>query len=78
MQIVKIKVSKDNKPFGAISSKDIAEEIEIQTGHAIDKKKILFKNNSTSIKNLGANIVTVKLHKDVKVDVIIKVEACNV
>lgn len=67
-----LKVGKNNQTFGAISNKDIADEIRKQLNLNIDKKQIVLKNN---IKTLGDNNITIKLHKDVTVILLINVIA---
>ena len=67
---MKVKAGEGGKLFGAIASKELAQEIEKQLGVAVDKKKIVLPD---PIKTLGVHPVSVKLHKDVtaaiKVDV---------
>lgn len=58
--------------FGAITSKDIANEIERQLGEKIDKKKIDLKDN---IKTTGQSTIPVKVYGDVVADVKVEVEA---
>lgn len=67
-----LKVGKNNQTFGTISNKDIADEIRKQLNLNIDKKQIVLKNN---IKTLGDNNITIKLHKDVTVILLINVIA---
>lgn len=62
---LKLKVGKDNKPFGSISSKEISEQIKEQLGFNIDKKKIALKE---TIKVLGETKVKIKLHSKVTSD----------
>ena len=57
-----LKVGNNGKPFGAISSKEIAEASAKQLGIELDKKKISLKD---SIKTLGVTEVTVKVHPQV-------------
>ncbi|MBR2591641.1 MAG: 50S ribosomal protein L9 [Oscillospiraceae bacterium] len=67
---MKVKAGEGGKLFGAIASKELAQEIEKQLGVAVDKKKIVLPD---PIKTLGVHPVSVKLHEDVtaaiKVDV---------
>lgn len=58
----KVKVGKNGKIFGSISSKQIAEELQ-KKGFNIDKKIIEIKNQ---IDTLGTHIITIKLHKQVQ------------
>lgn len=56
-----IRVGKEGKVFGQISTKEIAEEVKKQFGLEIDKKKIV----SDSIKAAGTYKISVKLHPKV-------------
>ena len=56
-----IRVGKEGKGFGQISTKEIAEEVKKQFGLEIDKKKIV----SDSIKAAGTYKISVKLHPKV-------------
>ncbi|MCD1147327.1 50S ribosomal protein L9 [Peptoniphilus sp. KCTC 25270] len=60
------------KLFGAITSKDIADEIQKQIGEKLDKKKIDLKEN---IKTTGKRTVSIKVYGDVVADVAVEVEA---
>ena len=62
------KVGEGGRLFGAIASKEIAQEIKNQLGLDVDKKKIVLPE---PIKTLGKHEISIKLHKDVtaKVDV---------
>ena len=68
---MKVKVGEGGKLFGSISSKEIAEETEKQTGLALDKKKIVLPD---PIKKIGSYELKVKLHKDVSATLKIAVE----
>ena len=57
----KVKVSKDGRMFGSISSKQIREEL-LKLGFNIDKKQILSEN----INSLGNYLVNIVLYKDIK------------
>lgn len=59
--IFNVKVGKNGKIFGTISSKQIAEELS-KKGFNIDKKAIEINN---SIDSLGIHVVNIKLHKKV-------------
>jgi large subunit ribosomal protein L9 len=56
---VKAKSGADGRLFGAVSSKQIAEELEKQHKISLDKRKILLED---PIKTLGVTKVPVKLH----------------
>ena len=51
------------KLFGAITSKDISEELQKQLGLEIDKKKIELES---PIKSLGTYTAVLKLYSEVK------------
>jgi len=69
---VKLKTGGGTKLFGALTSKEIAEGIQKQTGIEIDKKKLVIPEQ---IKSLGDYEVSLKLHKDVSVKIKIRVAA---
>lgn len=56
-----IKVGKNGKAFGQVSTKEIAEETKKQLGIEIDKKKMSVE----TIKSAGVYKATIKFHKDV-------------
>lgn len=58
----KVKVGKEDKVFGTISSKQICESIK-KLGYDIDKKCIKIDNN---IDSLGVHKILIELHKEVK------------
>ena len=68
---MKAKVGEGGRLFGAIASKEIAQEVKKQFGLEIDKKKIVLKD---PIKTLGKHEVQVKLHKDVTAKLAVNVE----
>src|SRR5574344_149633 len=57
----KVKTGKQDKVFGSISTKAIAEELK-KKGYEIDKKTIKLENQISSI---GHHIITIELHKKV-------------
>ncbi len=57
-----MKAGEGGKPFGSISSKEIAETYKAQLGKEIDKKKIQLRE---PIKSFGTFEVPVKLHPKV-------------
>ena len=59
---LKIKVGKDGRTFGSISTKEIAAAAKSQLGYDIDKKKMQL---SDSIKSPGVFNVPIKLHPKV-------------
>lgn len=60
----------DGKFFGAISAKEIADELSKQAGIEVDKRKIDLKD---SIKAFGTYSLDVKLHSDVtgKINIVV-------
>jgi large subunit ribosomal protein L9 len=68
---VGVKVGKDNKLFGSVSSKEIAEAFKDQLGIEIDKKKIILAD---PIKEVGKFDVPIKLHPEVSTVLHVNVE----
>lgn len=62
--VIKVKVGDNGKMFGAITNKEVAEEIKKIFAIEIDRKKI-----ECNIKSLGEHTAVVKLHHEVKADV---------
>jgi len=60
--VIRTKVGEKGKLFGAITSKDIAEELKKKFKMEIDKKQVLLED---PIKNIGIYDVEVKLHPQV-------------
>jgi large subunit ribosomal protein L9 len=58
---IEVKAGEEDKLFGSVTSKDIAEAIAKQ-GIEIDKRKILLEE---PIKRLGTYEVSIKMHQDV-------------
>lgn len=67
-----VKVGEDGRLFGAITSKQIAEELEKQHQIEIDRRKIQLENNISAIGNYE---VPVKLHHTVLGKINVKVES---
>ena len=65
---MKAKVGEGGRLFGAIASKELAQEIKTQLNLDVDKKKIVLPE---PIKTLGKHEISIRLHKDVlaKLDV---------
>ena len=57
-----IKMGEGGRSFGSVSSKEIAEAVQAQLGHAVDKKKVQLKE---AIKAPGTYEGPVKLHPQV-------------
>lgn len=67
-----IKAGENGKTFGSVSGKEIAKAILEQAGLEVDKKKIVLPE---PLKTLGTHQVTVRLHKDVTVQLAVTIEA---
>ncbi|MBR4944908.1 MAG: 50S ribosomal protein L9, partial [Peptococcaceae bacterium] len=67
---MQVKCGAGGKLFGAVTSKEIAEQLEKSTGYKIDKRKINLEEN---IKTLGTYRPMVKLHPDVHVELAVKI-----
>jgi large subunit ribosomal protein L9 len=59
------KAGEEDQLFGSVTSQDIQESLEKQ-GYKIDRKKIVLDH---PIKTLGEHKVTLKLHRDVSLDI---------
>lgn len=59
---VSIKVGKEGRTFGSVSTKEIAEAARAQLGYEINKKKMQLEN---PIRELGTTMVGIKLHPKV-------------
>ncbi len=59
------KAGEADQLFGSVTAKDIAEMLEKQ-GYSIDRKKIVLDH---PIKTLGEHKVTLKLHREVSVEI---------
>jgi large subunit ribosomal protein L9 len=62
----------EGKLFGSITSSDIANAVETQTGVSLDRRKLELDE---PVKTLGTHVVSVKLHSDVEFPVTIEVLA---
>ncbi|MFR6290118.1 MAG: 50S ribosomal protein L9 [Peptococcaceae bacterium] len=67
---IQTKCGAGGKLFGAVTNKEIAEQLEKSTGIKLDKRKI---NLDENIKTLGTYRPMVKLHPDVHVELAVKV-----
>lgn len=59
---VKVKVGKEGKLFGSVSTKQIVDEFKNQHNIDLDKRKIIYDKD---IDALGTYIIPIQLHKDV-------------
>ena len=69
--VVRLKAGEGGKPFGSVSSKEIAQEAKAQHDVDIDKKKIVLPE---AIKSFGMFDVPIKLHPQVTANLKVKVE----
>lgn len=60
--IIKAKAGENGKIFGSITSKEIAEQLKLQSNIEIDKKKIILDE---PIKSLGSKTVDIKIYPEV-------------
>lgn len=67
----KAKAGEKDRLYGSITSADIVEALERQTGHAFDKRKIQLKG---AIHELGVHKVPIKLIPDVVPEITVVVE----
>jgi large subunit ribosomal protein L9 len=67
----KAKAGEKDRLYGSITSTDIVEAIERQTGRAFDKRKIQLKG---AIRELGVHRVPIKLMTDVMPEITVVVE----
>ena len=65
-----IKIGADGKLFGHVTTKQIVEEFEAQTGIRLDKRKVSLP---VEINALGVYMAVVDLHKEVKANLEINV-----
>ena len=68
--VIHTKAGEGGKLFGAITSKDISQEMDKQLNVSVDKKKIVIN----TIKNIGIYTAEVKLYPEIstKIKVVIK------
>lgn len=71
---VSVKAGEGGRVFGAVTAKEIAQELSKQHGKDVDKKKIQLAD---SIKNIGTYEVSVKLHTKVTAKLTVKVDAAK-
>jgi large subunit ribosomal protein L9 len=66
---IKARSGEGGRLFGSVTSTDIAEAVEAQTGVKLDRRKLSVE----PIKTLGTHEVPVRLHTDVEVPITIEV-----
>ena len=67
---LKVRLGEGGKMFGSVTSKDVADALNAQTGLAVDRRKVELKEQ---IKAPGTYTAVAKLHKDVTATFIVKV-----
>ena len=65
-----IKIGADGRLFGHVTTKQICDEFEAQTGIRLDKRKVSLPNEITA---LGVYVANVDLHKDIQANLEINV-----
>lgn len=68
---IKVKTGENGRLFGAITSKDISENLKASHNIDIDKKKIVLED---SIKQLGAYTANIKLYEGINAKLKVVVE----
>ena len=67
---LKVRCGENGKTFGAVTNKEISDELN-KLGLEVDKRKIVME----AIKQVGTYKITAKLHSEVSVNFIVKVES---
>jgi large subunit ribosomal protein L9 len=62
----------EGRLFGSVTTSDVAEAIEAQTGAVVDRRKL---HLAEPIKSLGTHVVPVHLHAEVDAEVTVEVVA---
>jgi large subunit ribosomal protein L9 len=71
---IKARAGAEGKLFGSVTSVDVAEAVQKQTGAEIDRRKI---NLDEPLKELGGVDLQVRLHTDVLANLHVEVEAAS-
>lgn len=66
---IRARAGEGGRLFGSVTSTDIAEAVEAQTGVHLDRRKL----HVEPIKTLGTHEVPVRLHSDVEIPITIEV-----
>jgi len=66
------KTSASGKIFGSVNTIQLAEALE-KAGHTVERKNILIKEDQ--VKEIGKYTATIKLHREVKVEIAFEVVA---
>ena len=71
---IKARAGAEGKLFGSVTSVDVADAVQKQTGAEIDRRKI---NLDEPLKELGGVDLQVRLHTDVLANLHVEVEAAS-
>ncbi|HXX90250.1 MAG TPA: 50S ribosomal protein L9 [Acidimicrobiales bacterium] len=69
---VTVRAGAEGRLFGSVTTADIAEAVEAQTGAVVDRRKF---NLAEPIKSVGTHLVGVHLHPEVDAEVTVEVVA---
>lgn len=69
---IAMRAGQEGRLFGSVTAADIVEAVEVQTGVALDRRKV---HLAEPIKQLGTHSVQVKLHSEVEFPVTVEVAA---
>ena len=70
--VIKLKSGAGGKLFGAVSNKEVAEELKKQHGFEVDRKKLMIHE---AIKSLGVYTVEAKIYPGIAAEFKVKVES---
>ena len=65
---IEVKVGENGKLFGSVTTKEIAEQIKLQLGLDVDRKKITLKE---AIRAVGTYNIPIKVHPKVTATVVV-------
>ncbi|MCU1455379.1 MAG: rplI [Acidimicrobiales bacterium] len=68
--VIKARVGTEGKLFGSVTSHDIADAVEAQTGVKLDRKQL---HLDEPIRSVGTHLVPAKLHADVEFPITVEV-----
>lgn len=68
--VVTARAGAEGRLFGSVTSTDLAEAIEAQTGAVVDRRRIAL---SEPIRSIGTHTVSIRLHPDVEAEVVVEV-----
>jgi large subunit ribosomal protein L9 len=69
---IRARAGSEGKLFGSVTSADVAEAVQAQTGIALDRRKL---HVDEPIKAVGTHVVPAKLHADVEFPITVEVVA---